>query len=182
MKLKNVDVELRADTLSPSNLKRLKWSVIVAVAGFPILVQTLGAMMLFHPKYPILSSTPAIILFGLLAVVVFAAGIYALTRRIFLRFSGMNNGLREWEAKTQKDAFAFSYRVIKVGMLMLFAGVSIFGAAQLLDVLGAVNLGLNSPIQMDLSAFAAFTIVLTYVVLFLPALYMAWTIKPLIDD
>ena len=108
-------------------------------------------------------------------LMVICAAIYAFLNRVSLRFSSLNTGLKEWELKTQKDAFAFSYKVIKLGMLCLFACISIFGAAQALGFFGSI-------VKLELSAFAALTVILTYVVLFLPVLYIAWTIKPLGEE
>ena len=108
---------------------------------------------------------------------VVAAGVYVISNRVFLRFSCSGQSLEEWEAKTQKEAFAFSYRAIKAGALVLFAAMSVLGALQFLNLVGVINFGFNGVV--NLQAMAALTLMITYIILTLPTLYIAWTLRPL---
>ena len=113
---------------------------------------------------------------------VIGAGIYTITNRVFLRFSGANKGLEEWETTTQTDAFAFAYRIIVKGVLIAFVGISILGVMQLLNLIGWVDFNSGQTITLNAQAVAAFTVVVTYLVLLLPTLYIAWNIQPLTAD
>ena len=182
MASKTPDLPLNSKSLSYEGLQKLKWSTVIAIVGLPIVAQILGAMMLFSPDVPVLSSLPAILVFLVLSGIVMVAGVYALTTRLFLRFSGANSGLHEWEAKVQSDAYTFSYRVIVRGALIAFLGVSILGALQLLNLLGWIEFEFGQSIVLNMPAIATLTVVLTYLVLLLPTLFIAWTVKPLSDD
>ncbi|NNC36480.1 MAG: hypothetical protein EX271_06480 [Acidimicrobiales bacterium] len=173
------NIELRADTLSKANLGKLKWCTTIAIIGLPVLVQILGAMMLYASQYPVLMSAPALGLFGAAALIVVLCGLYAVTNRVFLRFSGANRGLGEWESKTQSDAFAFSYRVIAKGILVAFIGISIMGAIQAANLMGWIGFNFGRSIYLNIEAIAAMTVALTYLILLLPTLYIAWTLTPI---
>lgn len=182
MTVKRPDVTLSPNTLTDKNLKRLKWSVTIAVIGFPIMVQIFGAMMLFSGQYASLLSIPVLCFYGGLMLLVLASGVYAITNRVFLRFTGANAGLQEWEEKTQIDAHSFAYRIIMRGCLIAFLGVSILGGLQALNVTGLMNFNLNEAIVLNVPGLAALTIMLTYIIVLLPTLYIAWTLKPLHAD
>lgn len=173
------NIALRDDTLSRESLRKIKWGTTIAIIGLPILVQILGAMILFSSQYPVLLSMPALLAFAGASCFVIGAGIYAVTNRIFLRFSGGSSGLQEWESKTQNDAFAFSYRTIVKGVLIAFVGISALGVLQLLDLLGWIDFKSSQSIVLGTESIAAFTVVITYLIVLLPTLYVVWTIKPL---
>jgi len=179
MTVQKHSIGFRDNTLSRNNLSKVKWCTTIAIIGFPIMMQILGAMMLFSSKHPDLLSTPALLAFASAAVFVIGAGIYAVTNRIFLRFSGGSQGLQEWESKTQNDAFAFSYRIIVKAVLLAFLGISVLGVLQLLNLLGFINFTFGQSFALGTEGLAGFTVVITYLVLLLPTLYVAWTIKPL---
>lgn len=182
MTVKRPDVTLKPNTLSRESLKRLKWCATIAVIGFPIMVQILGAMMLYSGQYPPLISPLALYAYAGVMIVVIVCGIYAITNRVFLRFSGANSGLQEWESKTQNDAYSFAYRIIMKAMLVAFVIVSVLGALQFLNLTGRVNFNIAESIVLNVPGMAALTIILTYVILLLPTLYIAWTLKPLSSD
>jgi len=173
------NVQLKADSLSAEKLKKLKWCTTIAIIGFPILVQILGTMMLKSQHNPIWMSASALMVFGAALIVVLVAGLYAISNRVFLRFSGANDGLQEWESKTQTDAFAFSYRVITKGVLLGFFAISLLGALQLFGQLGWINFSWGQNIVLNIQAIAAIAVMLTYLVILLPTLFIAWTLKPL---
>jgi len=179
MAYKKMGIQLRAETLSAANMNRLKWSTTLAIIGLPVLTQTLGAMILFSDQYPILVSHQALTLYGAMCSLVIAAGLYAFANRVFLRFSWASQGLEEWESKTQHDAFSFSYRIIVKGALLAFAGISFLGAIQFGNLMGWVDWNLGRSIQLNVESIAALTVTLTYLILLLPTLYIAWTLTPL---
>lgn len=174
-----ININLQDDTLSERNLKKVKWSTTIAIIGLPIVVQILGAMIFFSEQFPVLLSMPALIAFAIASIIVLGAGIYAITNRIFLRFSGANKGLEEWETTTQTDAFAFAYRMIAKGALLAFVGISVMGSLQFSNLMGWIDFDLMQSIAVGTEGLAAVTIVLTYLILLLPTLYIAWTLKPL---
>jgi len=173
---------LKPDTLSKKNLHKLKWCTTIAILGIPVLVQILGAIILFSSQYSVLTSLPVLALFAGACLFVIGCGIYALTNRVFLHFSFSGKELQEWESKTQKDAFAFSYRMIVKGVLLLFIGVSILGAIQSLFVMGWIDSNFGRSIVLNIEAIAAISVALTYLTLLLPTLYIAWTLPPLNDS
>jgi hypothetical protein len=179
MSLKKPNIELREHELSAAHLARLKWCTTLAIIGLPVMIQILGAVMLFSSQYPALKSAPAVILCGVGFAAVIAAGLYAISNRVFLRFSGANKGLKEWEERVQSDAFAFSYRMIARGVLIAFIGVSALGIWQLMQSLGWVSAARGPSIVLRSEGLAALTVTLTYLVLLLPTLYIAWTLSPL---
>ncbi|MEM7327735.1 MAG: hypothetical protein AAF437_03280 [Pseudomonadota bacterium] len=176
------NIALKTHSLSRERLFRLKWTTIIAILGLPAVAQTLGAMMLFSESFPSLLSMPAILILASFASIVIGAGLYALSTRVFLRFAGAHQGLNEWEAKVSNDAQAFSYRVIAKGAMLSFIGASIMGVFQLLAATSMIDVGLPYDIGLNLPGMAVFTVVLTYVIILLPALYIAWTVPPLNDD
>jgi|GEM_PF-6647846 len=178
----NSKLPLADDALSESRLTRLKWSTTIAIIGLPVLIQILGALMLLAGKNPGILSAPVMLAYGAAALIVISCGLYTVTNRVFLRYSAVNNGLKEWEAKTQKDAFAFSYRVICIGALLAFAAFSVLGALQLFHLIGWMDLAVGRTLALNIEGLAALSIILAYFILFLPTLYMAWTLKPLGDD
>lgn len=182
MTVKRPDVTLSPNTLSDKSLKRLKWSTTIAVIGFPIMVQILGAMVLFSDQYASLMSPLLLGLYAGVMLMVLASGVYAITNRVFLRFSGANSGLQEWEEKTQTDAYSFAYRIIMKGFLIAFFLVSLLGGVQVLNLTGFMNFNLSESIVLNVSGMAALTIMLTYIIVLLPTLYIAWTLKPLSAD
>lgn len=182
MTIKRPDVTLHPSTLLDKNLKRLRWCATIAVVGFPIMVQILGAMILYLEQYALLTSPLMLGLYAGVMLMVVASGVYAVTNRVFLRFSGANSGLQEWEAKTQDDAYSFACRIILKGALIAFLIVSIFGALQMLGMTGWMNFNLSESLVLNFPGMAALTIILTYVIVLLPTLYIAWTLKPLSED
>ncbi|MEP4051454.1 MAG: hypothetical protein ABJN22_04335 [Litorimonas sp.] len=177
-----ISIDLKDDSLSKANLRKIRWCTTIAIIGFPVLVQILGAMIMFSSQYSFLTSIPMLLAFAGAAILVIGAGIYAITNRVFLRFSGANKGLEEWETTTQTDAFAFAYRIIVKGVLIAFVGISILGVMQMLNLIGWVNFNSGQTITLNAQAVAAFTVVVTYLVLLLPTLYIAWNIQPLTAD
>ncbi|MGJ8558973.1 MAG: hypothetical protein ACSHX3_01930 [Litorimonas sp.] len=182
MNIRKLNVDFRPNTLSDTSLQKLKWCATIAVIGFPIMVQLLGAMILFSDQYVSLMSPLVLCLYAGVMLMVILCGLYAITNRVFLRFSGANSGLEEWEAKTQSDAYSFAYRIIIKGVLIAFFIVSILGALQVLNLTGLMNFNLNESIVLNVPGMAALTIMLTYIILLLPTLYIAWTLKPLNAD
>lgn len=182
MSSKTLNVPLKPNSLSRERLRRLKWSTIIAIVGLPVMAQILGAMMLFSQSSPPLASPPALLIFWLASSIVIAAGLYALTTRVSLRFSGAHRGLYEWEAKVQSDAHAFSYRVIARGILLAFLCVSALGAFQLFSLLGWIDFDLAHSIGLSMPGIAALTTILTYMVVLLPTLFIAWTVNPVSGD
>lgn len=176
------NIALKANSLSPEKLFRLKWTIIIAIIGLPAVAQALGAMMLFSETVPSLLSMPAILMLLAVATIVLVAGLYALSTRVFLRFSGAHHGLNEWEAKVRNDAQAFSYRIIAKGAILAFIAASFVGIIQMLTATNWIDIGLPSDIGLNLPGMAVFTIVLTYVMILLPTVYIAWTVTPLTDD
>lgn len=176
------NIALKANSLSSEKLFRLKWTTIIAIIGLPAVAQALGAMMLFSGAIPSLLSMPAILMLLAVATIVLLAGLYALSTRVFLRFSGAHHGLNEWEAKVRNDAQAFSYRIIAKGAILAFIVASIVGVVQMLTATNWIDTGLPSEIGLNLPGMAVFMIVLTYVMILLPTLYIAWTVTPLSDD
>lgn len=177
-----ISINLKDDSLSKANLRKIRWCTTIAIIGFPVLVQILGAMIMFSSQYPFLTSIPMLLAFAGAAILVIGAGIYAITNRVFLRFSGANKGLEEWETTTQTDAFAFAYRIIVKGVLIAFVGISILGILQLLNLQGWIDFNAAQSIVLNTQGLAAFTVVITYLVLLLPTLYIAWNIQPLIAE
>ena len=177
----NKKIGLGPDTLSPRNLTRLKWSATLAIMGLPILVQILGAIMLYSSDYPVLTSIPVLAAYIGAAFLIILAGLFTLSNRVFLRFSSGRQQLEEWEEKTQKDAFAFSYWVIVKGALLGFAVISALGLLLALDRIGVINFEFGRAFVLNIEAIAAITITLTYLILFLPTLFIAWTLPPMTE-
>ncbi len=171
--------QLQTDSMGPRNLTRLKWSSTIAVVGIPVLVQILGAAILFSPQYEFLSSGLFVFAFCVAALMVVTAGIFTITNRVFLRFLRTRRHLQEWEIKTQDDAFSFSYRTILKGIFAGFACVSLLGAMQAIGLADFYQFEFGQNISLNLPAIAAVVIMITYLILFLPTLYIAWTINPL---
>lgn len=176
------NIALKTNSLSKERLFRLKWTTIVAILGLPAIAQALGAMMLFSQDMPSLMSLPALMALSIVASIVIGAGLYALSTRVFLRFAGAHHGLNEWEAKVRNDAQSFSYRVIARGALLSFLCASLVGGLQMLAALNVIDFGLPADIGLNLPGLAVLTIMLTYVVILLPTLYIAWTVKPLNEE
>lgn len=179
MSLRTPNIELREHELSADRLARLKWCTTIAIIGLPVMVQILGAMLFFSKQYPALISAPALIICAAGFIIVLAAGLYAISNRIFLRFSGANRGLKEWEERLQSDAFAFSYKIIAKAIFIAFICVSALGIWQLMQALGWISIEWGPSIVLRSEGLAALTITLTYLILLLPTLYMAWTLSPL---
>ncbi len=173
------NVTLKPDSFSRKRLYRLKWATIIAIVGIPAIAQIAGATMMFSESMPVLVSPLVLLIFGGVSILVIAAGLYALTTRIFVRFAGAHHGLNEWEAKVRSDAQAFSYRVIARGALFAFLCVSALGAAQLLAAANWIEFGLPNGLGLNMPGIAVLTIVLTYIVILLPTLFIAWTANPL---
>ena len=52
----------------------------------------------------------------------------------------------------------------------------------MLAALNVIDFGLPADIGLNLPGLAVLTIMLTYVVILLPTLYIAWTVKPLNEE
>ena len=139
-------------------------------------------MLYFGQANPAFVSPPAITGIIVLGVIAGFCGPYVLSNRISLYFSGLNKDLSEWGRERQLEAFSFAYRFIAKGCLLAFALMSIIGAVQFLNLMGWIDVNFGQSFSLNMSGIAALLFILTYVILLLPTLYTAWTLKPLPSD
>ena len=142
----------------------------------------MGAMILFADDYSFISSKAAISTYCFAAIFVLLSGLYVLLNRMHLRFFGVNRGLDEWESGIQAKAYAFSYRAILWAMFTAFVAASVLGVLGLFNAVQWTNISFGQSLQLNTAGISAMIVGLFYLILFLPTLYMAWTLKPLTDD
>lgn len=171
------DKKMPIDALTTRKLRRLKWTTTLVVFGLPVIVQILGALILFEADNTILTSFPIIVIVFLAVFSVLLSGLYVVLNRVHLRVSSFKHGLDEWEKDVQIKAQAFSYRVIFRAVFTGFMIVSILGVLGVLKLLPWADSGLS--LSLNLSALSVFIVTVFYLIFLLPTLFTAWTLKPL---
>jgi hypothetical protein len=173
------EIKLNHQSLNAKQLTNLKWTTTIAIVGIPVLIQLFGAMMMFSQIMPQLLSTVALSLFALLCLVVMMAGIYVCSNRLHLRFLGFNRGLDEWEIALQLKAKAFAYQVVFMALFALFVIVSLAGFIGTLGVINLTELSIEKTLTLNTLTTSVSVVMIFYIIMFLPTLYMVWNIKPL---
>lgn len=173
------DVKITKKSLNTKQLTHLKWATTIAIVGIPVLVQILGAMMLFSKSMPQLMSSIALSLFALPCLTVIMAGMYVCSNRLHLRYLGFNKSLDEWERSVQLKAKAFAYQVVFLVFVVLFVIVSLAGFIGTLGVLNLTELSIDKTLKLNTLITSVSVVMIFYIIMFLPTLHMVWNIQPL---